>query len=140
MMYRCYNPKRRNYDIYGGRGIIVCKEWHSFLNFYTDMAPTHFDGASIDRINTNGNYEPKNCRWATSLQQGNNTRRNRLFTFKNETLTISEWSKRIGIKQSIIYDRINKLGWSVEEALRKPKIPNGGSVNRRRATQTIALS
>lgn len=73
MKQRCYNPKRADYERYGGKGIKICKRWfHSYKNFLADMgrapSPTH----SIDRINFRGHYKPSNCRWATPKQQANN--------------------------------------------------------------------
>lgn len=74
MKARCGNPNNPNYQNYGGRGVRVCKEWlESFETFFRDMGPRP-SGHSIDRINNDGNYQPDNCRWATSLQQNNNRR------------------------------------------------------------------
>lgn len=71
---RCERPSQDNYQRYGGRGITMCSRWrHSFFNFIEDMGRMPED-TSIDRIDTNGNYEPSNCRWATSRQQSMNTR------------------------------------------------------------------
>jgi hypothetical protein len=75
MLSRCANPKATGFGNYGGRDIIVCGAWWSFENFLKDMGPKP-PGRSLDRINNNGNYEPKNCRWATALEQTKNRRPN----------------------------------------------------------------
>lgn len=67
---RCYNPSNPDYRIYGGRGISVYAEWRdSYEAFQRDMGPTWQRGLTIDRINTNGNYEPGNCRWVPMSEQ-----------------------------------------------------------------------
>ena len=74
MKDRCYNKNGSRYQDWGGRGIIICDQWiHSFENFYKDMGPRP-KGTSLDRINNDGDYEPKNCRWATPFEQSNNRR------------------------------------------------------------------
>lgn len=74
MINRCTNPKSKDYKYYGGRGIIICKEWLEVKNFINDMYPTFIEGLTLDRINVNGNYEPNNCRWANNNIQHRNTR------------------------------------------------------------------
>lgn len=75
MKTRCYNAKHDSYKYYGGRGISVCSRWlNSFKDFYADMGPRP-DGHTLDRIDTNGNYEPSNCRWSDHSTQMKNRRR-----------------------------------------------------------------
>ena len=74
MMQRCSNPNDRAYKNYGDRGISVCERWKDISNFIEDMYPTYQEGLTIDREDTNGNYEPSNCRWTTREVQNRNTR------------------------------------------------------------------
>jgi hypothetical protein len=75
MKARCLNPNNDRYDDYGGRGISICAEWvDSFETFLRDMGKKPTAGRSLDRINVDGNYEPKNCRWATAREQTQNRR------------------------------------------------------------------
>jgi hypothetical protein len=71
MMYRCYKESDPYYYCYGGRGITVCEEWHDVRTFIADMGDKP-DGSSIERVNVNGNYEPKNCIWLPMRFQSKN--------------------------------------------------------------------
>lgn len=117
---RCYGVNHKNYPKYGGRGIRVCDRWRdSFDSFYADMGPRPSNRHSIDRIDTNGDYSPDNCRWATQVEQTRNTRRNALVTYNGETKTVAEWSTIIGMMSSTLYHRI-AAGWSAERAIETP--------------------
>lgn len=71
MRERCYNLKHDAYRWYGANGVLVCERWlKGFKYFYEDMEKSWFVGAQLDRHpNKKGNYDPRNCRWATSAQQ-----------------------------------------------------------------------
>lgn len=108
--YRCQNPNNKRYEYYGARGIRMCKQWaDSFAQFMADMGPRPV-GMTLERINNDGNYEPRNCRWATIKEQARNRRSNIMITHAGETLTIVEWSERTGIRQGLLYDRYARNG------------------------------
>lgn len=117
MKRRCRDPRRREYPRYGGRGIAICARWESFTAFRDDMGPRP-DGASLDRIDNEGNYEPSNCRWAVPIVQANNRRNNIRLSFCGESLTLAEWSRRTGIPYGALHRRVRKH-WSIERTLRK---------------------
>lgn len=76
MKTRCSNPNRKEYKNYGGRGIKVCKKWLTYKNFYNWAIRNGYkDNLTIDRIDNDGNYEPKNCRWITIQEQQKNKKR-----------------------------------------------------------------
>ena len=119
MIQRCTNPKHKYYKHYGGRGIKVCKRWMKFENFLEDMGKIP-EGYSIDRINNNKGYKKSNCKWSTKKEQSRNTRRNRSGTYGGKTQLLIEWSEETGIPYSTLWQRIYRLGWSIEKALTTP--------------------
>lgn len=74
MKRRCQAPHAANYFRYGGRGIRVCRRWQKFENFLSDMGERP-SGTSIDRINPDGHYTKRNCRWSTPRVQVANRRK-----------------------------------------------------------------
>jgi len=119
MLQRCENPNSPSFHNYGGRGIEVCPEWHDFEVFVSDMGDRPL-GYSIDRKDNDLGYTKGNCRWASSGQQSNNTRRNREIEFNGKTLTLQQWAEETEIKWHTLRQRIDRLGWSVERALTTP--------------------
>ncbi len=131
MRTRCFNPNYSRFMDYGGRGIRVCRRWLSFPNFLADMGERPSPKHSIDRINVNGHYScgkcdecvqndwVANCRWATPIEQGNNTRRNHTLTWYGRTQTIAQWSRELNIAKGAIMSRLS-YGWSDERILTTP--------------------
>ena len=106
MKARCYNKNKDSYNDYGGRGIIICKEWlNDFLLFYNwSIENGYKDTLSIDRKENNGNYEPDNCRWTNQFVQSSNIRKiqkNNTSGYKGVFLNgskINPFSARIQVK------------------------------------------
>ena len=109
MKNRCYNKNCRSYKHYGGRGVKVCDRWlgaKGFDNFLEDMGKKPSSKHSLDRINTNGDYCPKNCRWATWEEQENNRRINIYYEYMGTRMTLPQWSKKLGIAYgTLLYRR-----------------------------------
>lgn len=116
---RCLNPKNNRYKYYGKRGITIFPEWEkSFISFYNWSVKNGYnDTLSIDRIDVNGDYCPENCRWATEKEQKRNTRKNRMITYKGETLCLSEMSEKYGINFFTAHSRL-KRGKSVDDVFK----------------------
>lgn len=119
MKDRCNNVNNYDYARYGERGIKVCDAWLTDFEAFHDWAMNngYQDGLTIDRIDVDGNYEPDNCRWATSKQQARNTTRNRYYTINGETHCLSEWCEILNLKYSKISKRITRYKWPIEQAL-----------------------
>lgn len=115
MKQRCNYVRNVEYLNYGGRGITYSSEWELYENF-REWALTngYQDNLTLDRIDTNGNYTPENCRWATMKQQQNNRRNTIFLTYKGEKQPITTWAEITGISASTLTWRL-KNGWSESE-------------------------
>ncbi len=107
MRSRCFNPKDARFKNYGARGIKVCERWDNFAAFISDMGFKPSPKHSIDRIDNDGNYNPSNCRWATSLEQMHNRRIAKLTDLDVEVIRCATGSqrsigRRFGISQSMV--------------------------------------
>ena len=120
---RCYNKKSKDYDNYGGRGILMCSEWKKdFMSFKEWALSNGYDenasygGCTIDRIDVNGNYEPNNCRFTTIKEQSRNTRFNRRYEYQGKSLCTEELAEIAGISGATLRYRLN-VGYTLEEAM-----------------------
>lgn len=118
MKERCYRTTHENYPQYGGRGISVCERWRkSFKNFLADMGERPA-GMTLDRYpNTEGNYEPGNCRWATMKQQQRNRKDRVQYEAFGKRQTLPEWAEEYGLPVELVRQRITKYRWPLVEAL-----------------------
>ena len=130
MILRCYDNSRKAFKDYGARGIKVCDEWMNAERVPKQDNATkgwlafkewalfngYSDSLTLDRIDTNGNYSPNNCRWVNKIIQANNTRRNHYILFNGQTKTLADWCRCLGLNYGNTEYRINRGGWSIEKA------------------------
>lgn len=122
MLQRCEDTNCGDYAYYGARGISVCAEWHDFQVFLRDVGERPA-GLTLDRKDNNEGYGPDNFRWATRLEQMQNTRSTRKLTYRGETRSIPAWAREFGIQPSTLRARLDRLHYSVEDALTKDTKP-----------------
>lgn len=115
MLTRCRNPNIDCFIHYGGRGITVCERWLDFANFVKDMGKKPNKNFTLERVNTNGNYEPDNCRWASQAEQVRNTRSNIRIGDK----ILVDIARDMNVSPSTLYGRIRK-GWSIADTISTP--------------------
>jgi len=130
MVSRTTNPSDPRWRYYGARGVKVDSRWiGSYETFLADVGRRPSDKHSIDRYpDPNGNYEPRNVRWATPKQQARNRRVNQVLTIGSESHCYSEWEEIKNLPKHIISKRISQ-GWPLNEELLRPS---------RRATATAS--
>lgn len=115
---RCYNPNNKDYCNYGGRGIIVCDRWlNSFTNFMLDMGFAPNVKNSIERLNVNGNYEPKNCKWGTDKEQSRNKRTTVWVQFNSKKYIQEDFIKKLKITRSTFHFHFYKKKKSIEDII-----------------------
>ena len=120
MKQRCLNPNSPSYQNYGGRGILICREWLHYENFrdwalfngYNDE-----EDLTIERIHVDGNYEPDNCEWIPKKRQAENRRNTLYVTLNGRTERLVVWCRLLGLKYDSVWKRIYKHGYSPEKAL-----------------------
>lgn len=123
MIIRCEDSENSSWPWYGARGIKVCSGWRdSFRKFLADLGPRP-GGYSLERKDTDGDYEPSNCHWIPASNQGYNTRTSRRVSAFGRTFCLAEWAEIFGLSARVITDRINKLGWEPHRALTIPVRP-----------------
>lgn len=129
MKERCNNENHVSYKNYGGRGIGVCEEWNEdYSSFYNWAINAGYDEnakrgeLTLDRVDTNGDYCPSNCRWVNQRVQANNRRYNVRIEYNGEAKTLSEWEEDTGLDRRLLYERIYTYHYDVEKAFTKPVV------------------
>lgn len=121
MIYRCTKPNHFAYKWYGARGIKVCDEWLTYEGFKEWVQATRPNETyTVDRIDVNGDYCPKNCRWIPMGEQANNRRTNVIIEYDGEKKSLMSWCEELGLNYKRVHNRMFKLGWDFERAISCP--------------------
>jgi len=112
---RCTNASNPRYADYGGRGIILCEQWHSFNAFYEDVGDRPAN-LTLDRIDNNGNYEPNNVRWVTRADNNRNSRRCVMVEINGESKPINVWCREFGVPY-VTFKQRRRNGWDLVRAV-----------------------
>ena len=122
MRLRCYNENSINYKYYGGKGVTICDEWLlSFENFFDWAINNGYnENLTIDRIDSEKEYSPDNCKWSTKKEQAYNRSMSVKLTLNGRTMYMTEWSEELGIDKKTLSWRYRN-GWSDEEILSNKK-------------------
>jgi hypothetical protein len=124
MKQRCYMVSNASFKNYGGRGITVQQSWlESFENFRDWANSNGYEQTlQLDRIDTNGNYTEKNCRWISKKENSRNKRQSIFITVDGETNLLCVFAERYGVNRNMVHGRL-LLGWDPKEALTTPSKP-----------------
>lgn len=118
MKARCYIESHKSFADYGGRGIKVCDEWLVSDNFFSwALSHGYSDELTIDRIDTNGDYEPSNCRFVTPKEQIRNRRNTVTVEYQGQLITLAELSELSGVPYATMHFRYRQ-GKTVEEMMK----------------------
>ena len=99
MKQRCFNPSDKDYRHYGGKGVSVCEAWLSDPESFEEWSLTHgySEQMTIDRIESNRDYCPDNCRWVTMEDNAKYKSTTRLIKVDEEIHTGRDWALLCGL-------------------------------------------
>jgi AraC-like DNA-binding protein len=112
MIERCYKTKDKAYKFYGGKGIIICKEWLDYPEKFEAWARNngYKDNLTIDRIDGNKNYCPENCRWITNVENARDKISTRYICVNNKKLSGRQWASYLGLSVNTINKYVRDYG------------------------------
>ena len=107
---RCYKPKAKEYEAYGGRGIKVCDEWKDNFASFSDWAMDNGwkPGLTIERIDVHGDYSPTNCKFITRREQMYNLQSSIYVEIDGVRKSLPEWCDIFGFRRGMAINRINR--------------------------------
>ncbi len=123
MLQRCENQSHKDYPRYGGAGVAVSNDWHSFNAFFDDMGPQPHPGWTLERKDNRVGYVLGNVIWADRKTQARNRSSTIWTTVDNVRCTLTEACEKLGVSYGMVRGRL-RLGWTIDDALSVPKGEN----------------
>ena len=127
MISRCYNQNDKNYEYYGAKGIGIYQEWLDNPKLFEEwsLENGYDNNLTIDRIESNKDYSPDNCRWIPLMENARRAGSVNWITINNETLTGRQWAEKLGLGLLTIDRYIRNYGldatvWLIEAMLQEP--------------------
>lgn len=107
---RCHKSGTKEYEAYGGRGISVCDEWRTNFSAFSDWAIENGwkPGLTIERINVDDGYSPRNCKFVTPREQTYNLQSSVYIEINGVKKSLPEWCDIFGIRRGMAINRINR--------------------------------
>lgn len=116
MKRRCYTKNDKNFHLYGGRGIKVCDQWkNDFNRFLDDVGPRPSSHHTLDRIDSSGNYEPSNVRWASRKEQSRNRRCVKRVPFRGMLCSSGEIAEQVGLNRYQVFYQVFRMKRNPDE-------------------------
>lgn len=134
IIQRCENKNHKSYNNYGKRGIKICDEWRNNFENFRDWSIKngYKDNLTIDRIDIDKNYSPNNCRWITKGEQAKNRSCNYNIEYMGKKQNLQDWCTELNLDYKRMHNRINKLGWDFEKAIKTPVQTNKRNIETRK--------
>jgi hypothetical protein len=125
MKARVLNKNNYDYKYYGGKGIKICVDWMKFEKFELDMYESYLEHCekigiketTIDRIDTDGNYELNNCKWSTWIEQATNRNTTHFIEVDECKLSMRQAARKYNLTYSTLASRLQR-GWTAEECIK----------------------
>jgi hypothetical protein len=144
---RCLSKSCRDFGWYGARGISICTEWKGSYKIFKEwsIANGYDKKKTLDRINTLGNYEPGNCRWASHKTQNNNRSTNVRIDYEGASYTLAELAEKLKISKATIKDRKRRKGLVISELVKKVvkekmiKLKDGTKITRKEGAKILGI-
>lgn len=105
---RCHVETDKDFPRYGGRGIEMCAAWRNSFSAFLEHLGNRPEGTTLERIRTDGNYEPGNCKWATASEQARNRRRSVYVDWNGARTHLCDVGAELGITYGAAFQRLKR--------------------------------